>query len=233
MPTSSNPNKKRPGRAAGKRASRPSDSAAARTAAQPGLATVLVLKTLMGHFGSALSTLKDTFGAPPVLDRKPTWRSHIPQLARAGADMIDLEPRLFTWLPFSAAALRNLEAEVLALTEAKSFLDGLTLFCADLLSARRDELYRKTSELTSGLVQGIESPLTPAETRRRLEEISEAVLALVEEQNSALRSARAANKSRVAEASADVERLEQENALLRGEAPVRLSAPRRARRNRR
>ncbi len=186
----------------------------------PGAATVVVLGTILGFLTNVSDTLKQNFTAVADSGKKLMWGTHIPELARAIADMMDLAPQLFSWAPITAAALRTLEGEVLLLTEVKAFLDTLASSVGDLLASRRDDLYGKATDITDGLNKVLLSPLTPPEMRSKLEEISKAVTSIVEKRNKAIASNRKDKKKVVAGAQAEVDRLTAENQVLRGQVPT-------------
>ncbi len=183
--------------------------------------TAVVLRALLVQVGDLAVSLKQAFVGVARPSGKMKWASHVPTLSRAIADMIDADPRLFAWLPFDAATLRLFEGEVLLLSEVKSVLDRLAAYVNDVFLTRRHQLYEMTVQATEGVELILKSPMTAADLRPRIEELSQAVRAIVEERNTQIRSARRDNKKRAECAQADIDRLTEENQILRGDQNLR------------
>lgn len=176
-----------------------------------GLATgiltgVAILTMALASLRQLHDLLTQNFGEPaPPGRKKPMWGKHIPALARAAADMLDIAPQLFPWVAFSGAALRQREEEVRLLSLIVSAVGGLHEYLRKLLKARKDELYRMTTGLVADVKAVQESPATPPELKNGLRDISPMVTSIVKERSQAIKKKHREHKALVQEAQAQVD----------------------------
>lgn len=191
-----------------------------------GMVPLAVLIAVLGKAREISDTLTSTFGEM-VLDplRKLMWGNHIPALARAGADTMNVEPALFSWLNFSGDFLAALEQQVQKLTEIQSVLIGLLDYVNSLVAVRKDELYRKTTDLVDGLNAALASPMTPPDVKARLRDLSKIVQTIVDSRNQGIQDTKHTHDNLVAPLQAQVEQLTQEINTLRGATHVLPPSP--------
>lgn len=142
------------------------------------MSAVTILSTILGFLGQIRTYLKGNFGVdiaePPRPDDRKTyrWAKHIPDLARAVADMLDIAPALFAWVPFTGAGLRAKEEQVRVLHMIEALLAGLLEQVRRLLRDRKHDLFESTLLVMEGTRRILESPTTGAEDRKDLEAVS-------------------------------------------------------------
>lgn len=171
------------------------------------------------------------------------WRGHTLDLARAIATMMEEEPALFTWMPFTAAQLRARIEQVADLIAVQVRLEEFAATFTGALYEQRAGLFDWVTEALSGLTRLMDSPHLSAAQRQRLRDVSAPVRAIAEEFNAQVQAARADTMSkngRLTASEEENERLHAENAALRTSAPAATlsavappAAPRKGRRTRR
>ena len=157
-------------------------------------APVQVLLTILGQLDSVSETLRAAFRGVVRPVGKIQWKRYLAAVAQAGADLIDLEPGFFRWLSFSSADLRTLQRQIFQLGEIRSFLGELTDHVDGLLLSFKDDLVKRTDELTGGLDALLANPMLSPEDRDRLHKRARALLDVIAEQSAATQQKREDNR---------------------------------------
>src|SRR5947209_6853247 len=114
--------------------------------------TIVILKAILTSLEDIDKQLKDALDAAndaAGLKKKLQWANHIPQLAMAVCNMLNLDPQRFTWFQFSADDVKNLNEATELLREIKAFFDRLSTTVGEILALYRDQLFTLTTQCAS------------------------------------------------------------------------------------
>ncbi len=156
--------------------------------------------------------------APPA-----GYRSYIPDVARTGAIAMKQAPDIYGTLLFSPDQLYNGGNGIVAMTIAQKKVDELSSAVGYHLNMLKGTVASQTTDLVNATKFTGDSLLTPAPVRTRIAAVAGPMLSILADANKNVQTTRGKNAGLrttnidpLIEAEATVERLTQENAVLRG-----------------